>query len=31
MYQWNTTVRLHTGDRVRVDGERGTIEIFNQA
>jgi phosphohistidine swiveling domain-containing protein len=25
----NATVRLHTGDRVRVDGGRGTVQILN--
>ncbi|MBP2328554.1 pyruvate,water dikinase [Kibdelosporangium banguiense] len=24
----NATMRLHDGDRVRVDGERGTVELF---
>ncbi|MFC5745882.1 PEP/pyruvate-binding domain-containing protein [Actinomadura rugatobispora] len=27
----NATVRLRTGDRVRVDGERGTVEILSGA
>jgi pyruvate,water dikinase len=27
----DATARLHTGDRVRVDGERGLIEILNRA
>ncbi len=26
----DATVRLHTGDRVRVDGSRGTVEILNR-
>ncbi len=24
----NATTRLHTGDRLRVDGERGTVEVL---
>jgi pyruvate,water dikinase len=27
----NATMRLHTGDRVRVDGERGTVELLERA
>jgi len=27
----NATVRLHTGDRVRVDGSRGTVELLHRA
>jgi rifampicin phosphotransferase len=27
----NATVRLRTGDRVRVDGGRGTVEVLRQA
>ncbi|MGZ3672925.1 MAG: PEP/pyruvate-binding domain-containing protein [Ktedonobacterales bacterium] len=27
----NATTRLHTGDRVRVDGERGTVEVLEPA
>jgi len=27
----NATMRLHTGDRVRVDGSRGTVEVLHQA
>jgi pyruvate,water dikinase len=27
----NATMRLHTGDRLRVDGERGTVEILEPA
>ena len=27
----NATMWLHTGDRVRVDGGHGTVEVLNQA
>jgi pyruvate,water dikinase len=27
----NATMRLHTGDRVRVDGSHGTVEVLHQA
>ena len=27
----NATMRLHTGDRVRVDGSRGTVEVLHRA
>lgn len=27
----NATMRLHSGDRVRVDGGRGTVEVLHQA
>jgi hypothetical protein len=25
------TMRLHGGDRIRVDGERGTVEVLERA
>ena len=27
----NATMRLHSGDRVRVDGSNGTVEVLHQA
>jgi len=27
----NATMRLHTGDRVRVDGRQGTVEVLGTA
>jgi rifampicin phosphotransferase len=27
----NATMRLHTGDRIRVDGSHGTVEVLHQA
>ena len=27
----NATLRLHTGDRVRINGEQGTVEILNES
>lgn len=27
----NATMRLHTGDCIRVDGERGTVEVLEPA
>jgi rifampicin phosphotransferase len=27
----NATMRLHSGDRVRVDGSNGTVEVLQQA
>ncbi|MCX6044325.1 MAG: PEP-utilizing enzyme, partial [Chloroflexi bacterium] len=27
----NATMRLHTGDRVRVNGEQGTVEVLQMA
>nr|WP_238362743.1 PEP-utilizing enzyme [Actinopolymorpha pittospori] len=27
----NATLRLHTGDRVRVDGEHGTVDVLEPA
>jgi hypothetical protein len=27
----NATMRLHSGDRIRVDGERGTVQVLEPA
>jgi phosphoenolpyruvate synthase/pyruvate phosphate dikinase len=27
----NATTRLHSGDRIRVDGDKGTVEIVDEA